>query len=133
MKKIAAGFLSYPPKSKRILLGLRIDTNTWANFGGGFEAEKDKTVKNTAIRELSEETGCNSDYEISKTPLNIYENNFIRYYTYLNVFKKMFHPNLNNEHKNYGWFKLDNLPSNVMPECLATIKKSLTQLESIKP
>lgn len=131
MQNIAAGFLAYHPKSKRVLLGLRSDTNSWANFGGGFEPEKDKTVKDAAIREFFEETGCVSGYKISVKPLEIHKDNFIRYYTYLAIFDKMFEPSLNNEHRNYGWFKLDNLPSNIMPECYEAMMKKKPQLEAI--
>ena len=131
MQNIAAGFLSYHPKSKRILLGLRSDTNSWAAFGGGYESGIDKTIKDSAIRELYEETGCNSGYKISGKPLDIYEDNFIRYYTYLAIFDNMFEPRLNDEHTNYGWFKLDNLPSNILPACLDTIKNKISQLEAI--
>ena len=131
MQNIAAGFLCYHPSSKRILLGLRSDTNSWSNFGGGYEPKKDKILKNTASRELFEETGCSSGYIISIKPIDIYEDNFIRYYTYLAIFDKMFEPTLNKEHKDYGWFKLDNLPSNIFPECLNTMIKVKSELEAI--
>ena len=39
MQKIASGLLAHHEKSNRILLGLRTDTNSWCNFGGGFEEE----------------------------------------------------------------------------------------------
>ena len=128
MQDIAAGFLAYHPKSQRVLLGLRSDTNSWANFGGTYEASKDKTVKDTAIREFWEETGCNSGYKISGKPLDIHEDNFIRYYTYFVVFDKMFEPDINREHTSYGWFKLDNLPSNILQACLTTMENVKPQL-----
>ena len=123
MQDIAAGFFAYHPKSKRILLGLRSDTNSWANFGGGYEPEKDKTVKDTAIREFLEETGCDSGYKVSEKPIDIFKNNFLRYHTYFVTFDKMFEPDINHEHTNYGWFKIDNLPSNILQGCQTTIDK----------
>lgn len=131
MQKIASGLLAYHPKSRRILLGLRSDTNSWCNFGGGFEPGKDATIKDGAIREFGEETCCESDYSISYSPIDIFESNFIRYYTYEAIFPNLFQPKLNNEHRDYGWFKLDNLPSNIMPECLSTINKAKNRLENI--
>ena len=131
MQNIASGFLCYHPTSQRILLGLRSDTNSWANFGGGHEPKKDRLVKDTAIRELCEETGCNSGYKISAKPFDIYEDNFIRYYTYLATFDKLFAPILNQEHKNYGWFKIDNLPSNILPECETTMNKFIDKVNAL--
>jgi len=131
MQEIAAGLLVYHPKSKRILLGLRSDLNCWANFGGGFEPKKDKTIRETAIREFWEETMCDTKYNISKNPIEIHESNFLRYYTYLALFDVLFEPTINDEHKNYGWFKLNELPSNLLPEFKQTLDKNIGMLEKI--
>jgi 8-oxo-dGTP pyrophosphatase MutT (NUDIX family) len=129
--EIASGLLAFHKDSKRILLGLRTDLNCWSNFGGTFESDLDKTVSETAKREFKEETLCNVDYKMSKKPLDIYQDNFIRYYTYLALFDNMFEPTLNDEHKNYGWFKLTDLPSNIFPECLNTINKFKPELDKL--
>lgn len=121
MKEIVAGIFAYHPSSQRILLGLRTDMNCWCNFGGTF-IEEDTTPQRTAVREFWEETMCEEPYTLSKTPLDTYSDNFKSYYTYLATFKKIFEPTLNDEHKDYGWFKIDNLPSNIYPNCLETIE-----------
>jgi 8-oxo-dGTP pyrophosphatase MutT (NUDIX family) len=114
MKEICAGILPIHIPSKRILIALRSSSNLWATFGGHFE-NFDKIVRNAAIREFFEETKFNKKYNISKEPFYIYEDNFIKYYTFLGFFNNMFEPIIDSEHSDYQWVKINELPKNLLP------------------
>lgn len=101
--------------------------NTWANFGGTFE-EEDGNPKTTAIREFAEETGCNVPYKLSNEPIYINKNNFITFYTYLGLFDYEFPVKINEESLGYGWFDLNNLPDNIMPEVEELFQKKRKEL-----
>lgn len=130
MKKICAGILCLHPTSRRVLLGLRSDCKEWSTFGGHFE-ESDSNVKNTAIRELKEETLCNVPYKISKEPIYIFKNNFLIYYNFLSIFDKMFEPKIDKKHYEYSWFKIDCLPENILPGCKEMFNKQMPLLNRI--
>jgi len=130
MQEICSGVLCLHPKSKRVLLGLRNDCKEWSTFGGHFE-KSDSTVKNTAIREFKEETSCNIPYKITKDPIYIFKNNFLRYYTFLAIFDKMIEPKIDDEHSEYCWFKIDCLPNNILPGCKEMFSKQIPLLNRI--
>ena len=117
-KKIGAGIFAIDKNSGKILLCQRgLDTSfseMWAVFGGTFE-EKDGTPKQTAKREFLEETGCVVDYKISREPFFLNSNRFIDFYTYLGVFDGQPEIRINEESLSYGWFHIDNLPTNIIP------------------
>lgn len=130
MQEICAGILCLHPKSKRVLLGLRKDCKEWATFGGHFE-NSDLTVKNTAIREFKEETLCKNPYKISKEPIYIFQNKFLRYYTFLSTCEKMFEPTIDQKHLEYCWFKIDSLPNNILPDCKEMFSETMPLLNRI--
>ena len=117
-KKIGAGIFAIDKNSGKILLCQRgLDTSfseMWAVFGGTFE-ERDGTPKQTAKREFFEETGCVVDYKISREPFFLNSNRFIDFYTYLGVFDGQPEIRINEESLSYGWFHIDNLPTNIIP------------------
>jgi|688.fasta_scaffold220103_4 8-oxo-dGTP pyrophosphatase MutT (NUDIX family) len=130
MQEICAGILCLHPSSRRALLGLRNDCKEWSTFGGHFE-DFDGTVKNTAIREFKEETLCQTPYKISNEPIYIFENKFLRYYTFLSICDKMFAPTIDQEHSEYCWFKIDSLPTNILPGCKEMFNKKMPLLNRL--
>lgn len=134
-KKIAAGVLLIDKITGDLLLGKRAfqsnSPNTWSPFGGGFES-RDGNVKNTAKREVSEESSINSDYEISKSPFYIQDNPKLTFYTFIGILdNKVPVKILDKEHTNYGWFPLDNLPSDLHPGFAELLSKKGKELEEI--
>lgn len=58
--------LCIPLKRDQFLLGMkkrRFGVGKYNGFGGKFESSKDKTIEDTAIRELEEESGLSSQLE----------------------------------------------------------------------
>lgn len=130
MKRICAGLIPIHIPSKRILLALRNDSNLWSTFGGHFE-KKDGIVRKAAIREFNEETKFNKKYNISKEPFYIYEDNFLKYYTFLGFFEEMFEPIIDSEHSDYCWFKLNKLPKNLHPGFKKMLDEKIDNLNKL--
>lgn len=118
-KILGGGILAINLSTGKILLCRRgmkgAHPNTFASFGGTFE-EKDIIPQTTAIREFIEETGCKVPFRISKLPFYVNKNNFLTFYTYLGLFDTEFPVNINEESLGYGWYDLNNLPDNLLPE-----------------
>ena len=133
-KKIGAGILAIDKKTGDILLGKRSfiskDPNTWAPFGGTFEPS-DGSAKNAAKREFSEETGVDTEYEISKSPFLIQNSPFLTFYSFIGLFDDKFPVTINKEHTNYGWFPLDSLPSNLHPGFEKLISDKKVELKEL--
>jgi 8-oxo-dGTP pyrophosphatase MutT (NUDIX family) len=128
-KEIAAGIIPIHPSTGKILMIRRgMDQsypNMWSFFGGKFEI-KDKTPKETAKREFSEESGIEHiKYYISSKPIYVNDNNHCRFYNFLGIFIEQFVPDLEkeNEAQDYGWFSLDNLPHNMHPGAIELFKE----------
>lgn len=134
-KKIGAGVLLIEKETGHILLGKRAlnsdNFGTFSPFGGTFES-KDGNPKTTAKREMQEESGINSEYEISKSPFYIQDSPKLTFYTYLGIIdKKVPVKILDKEHTNYGWFPLNSLPSNLHPGFAELLSKKGKELEEI--
>jgi ADP-ribose pyrophosphatase YjhB (NUDIX family) len=134
-KKIAAGIIAIDKQTGELLLGKRAfgskDSNSWAPFGGTFEI-KDENPKNCAKREFKEETGSDSEYEMSKSPFFVQDNPRVTFYNYIGLFNHKFTATLDNsEHTNYGWFPIDNLPSNLHPGFADMLSSKKAELEEI--
>jgi len=112
--KLGAGFILICPSTKRILLGLRNESEpTWANFGGG--VEKYESSLQCAKREIVEEAGFieGQHYHItSKRPIDISKYINFTYRCYLGVMEHEIEPVLNYEHSSTQWFTLDEIPEN---------------------
>lgn len=138
MKQVAAGILPLCSSTGRVLLGRRGKNQnhplTWASWGGGFDDKKDMTPKDCARREFWEETRCGSHYILSSDPISIHDDNFVRFYLYVGVFKEEFIPDIlsENEASGWGWFDLDKLPENIMEPMVPFFEEKTEQLKKIK-
>lgn len=119
-KLIAAGILAVDKNSGEILLikrsSLVPNPNKWAVVGGKKDPE-DENTRVAAIREFKEEVQPDVPYKLSKLPFFINENKHLKFYTYLGIFDNKFVPILNEENLEYGWFKLNELPEDLLPAC----------------
>ena len=139
-KRLAAGIIPICTKTGNILLCRRSMEgsypNHWGLFGGTFE-EVDKIPKETAKREFKEETKFDGNYQISSTPIDTTSNNFITYYTYVGLFDDEFVPDVDGEdahsqeNSDYGWFKLGEMPDEMIPELESVFKEKKTLLNNI--
>lgn len=116
-KVTGAGILMFEQSTGKVLLGRRglkgKCPNTWSPFGGTYD-KKDKHPKATAIREFIEETGCNQKFQISKTPFYTDDTQLLIYHTYVG-YCPLFDVTINNEHLDFDWFEIENLPENLHP------------------
>lgn len=107
--------------NKTILLGRRAapdyHAGHWCSFGG--TREDGESPLSTAMREISEEAGISHDM-ITTQPRQLYidcdpqRNNF-KFMTYLATTDDQFDVVLNDEHDEYGWFPLTELPQPLHP------------------
>jgi uncharacterized protein len=111
--KYGAGCLLFVPESKKFLLIKRSDfvptPLTWCFPGGGVDSKEDPKV--AAIRECREEVG----YQISRDLHLLYTNEThaprFKFFTYVSIIEKTFHPKLNWESCDYMWTTIDELPT----------------------
>lgn len=136
-KKIAAGVLPVCSRTGRILLVQRgpsqDGSGTWACLGGMFEDKLDHSPKETAKREFVEESRYIGNYKISSTPLFINKSNHLNFYTYVGLFTEEFIPNIEAEKEavDFGWFHLDEIPSNLLPGFAETLNNKNKTLRNL--
>ncbi len=134
-KKIGAGIFLVDKQTGDVLLGRRSfqspQPNTWSIFGGTYESAKDASIQNTAKREFSEETGVDDEYEISKTPFYVQDSQKLTFYNYLGISDGKFPVTIDKEHITYGWYPLDNFPSNLHPGFADMLSHKKSELEAI--
>lgn len=134
-KILGAGILAFDKSTGRVLLGRRgmdtgmYDRNCYSPFGGTFE-KKDGNPRTTAIREFSEETGCQVPYQLSKKPFFINDDNHVKFYTYIGIFEKEFPVKINNESLDYCWFDIKSLPENLHPGVKEMFSKRYEDLKA---
>ena len=107
-----AGVLVKALDTNRVLLVLRSDKCSepynWALVSGGINTEED-TLEGLK-REVFEELGTNPDilkYEFIDTETE----GDMKFFYYEGFTEHEFSPILNEEHDDFGWFEVDNLPS----------------------
>jgi ADP-ribose pyrophosphatase YjhB (NUDIX family) len=136
-KTIAAGILPVCTTTGRILLIRRgfnqPEPGTWACFGGKFESEDDINMKDNATREFVEESGYKGKFRISNKPLDIYENNHLKFYTFVGIFEEEFVPNLEDEEEaiDYGWFYFGESPEDLHPGVEDLFKEKKKTIQNI--
>lgn len=136
-KIIASGVLPLCTKTGRILLARRgfnqPQPGVWANFGGKFERGEDRDPKDNAIREFTEESGYRGKFKISNKPLHIFEDNHLKFYTFLGLFDSEFTPDLEKENEaiDFGWFYLDELPEDLHPGVIEMFEDSKNTLQNV--
>ena len=97
--------------------------NVWGVFGGRFDADKDKNLKDTAKREFREETQYEGPIKLSKNVLFLDADNHLSYYTYVAIFEEEFTPILDEENQDFGWFYLGEMPENLHPGLILVLKE----------
>lgn len=104
----------------KVLLMKRVGEKggTWA-FPGG-KIEDGESPEQAARREAQEETG-NTPGTLAQIDLT--HGNNVEFTTYQSRSNSMFQPVLNEEHDDYMWGELDNLPDNLHPGVAATLKR----------
>ena len=136
-KMIAAGVLPICKETGRLLLIRRgqkqSQAGTWASFGGKFESGEDKNPKENALREFVEESGYGGKFKISNKPLDVYNTNHLIFYTFVGMFDNEFVPDLEQgeEASDYGWFELENLPSDLHPGVFEMFEKNKKTISKI--
>jgi ADP-ribose pyrophosphatase YjhB (NUDIX family) len=134
-KMIAAGIFAICKKTGRILLCRRGflggQPNTWGVFGGKFEKDIDKNVKENAKREFREETEYGGDFNLSKNVLDVQNDNHLIYYTFAGIFEDEFTPTLDEENQDFGWFYLGEMPENLHPGLKATLERKNKTIEKL--
>lgn len=112
----AAGILVACRDTGRVLLGLRSagskNPGTWAVFGG--RQEHDEDPNECASRELKEETGIDVDAEELQF-LHERSRDGGKYSTFLYVVEEEddVEIRLNDEHEDFDWFHLEDLPEDL--------------------
>lgn len=133
-KKIAAGIIFIDTNSGDLLLGRRSyqspNPNTYSPFGGKFEPQ-DGNPQKTAEREFQEETGIDSEFQISKHPFYVQDDAKKTFYNYLGLSNGKPSVKIDKEHITYGWYPLDNLPSNLHPGFADMLSHKKAELEDI--
>jgi ADP-ribose pyrophosphatase YjhB (NUDIX family) len=103
--------------SKRKILLLQKTNKRWT-FPGG-HAEIEETPEQTAIRECSEETGKKvSEQDLKDFLFFLRKKETKPVYSFI-VYAEKFKPKLSNEHKNYHWFKIEDVNSSVLSKAFA--------------
>lgn len=125
----ASGLLIQESVSGKVLLLKRAhwtqDPLTWGIPGGAIpvtpEGEK-MSAWDSALKESQEEIGHLPGYqdELDKT---VFTDGKFTYTTFLITVAKEFTPKLNNEHLDYGWFDLNELPEDTHPGVLWSISR----------
>ena len=106
--------------TKRVLLGKRsapdYHAGHWCSFGG--TRESGESPLSTAMREIEEEASITKD--MINQPNHLYVDtdvtrNDFKFMTYLSTTDNEFEIHLNDEHDEYNWFSLFNLPTPLHP------------------
>lgn len=109
-----AGVLVVARSTSRLLLLRRssevLEPGAWGIPGGRVDSSEEP--RETATRELGEETGYDGEVEMSQAPLMVYEEDdgAFRYSTFIGFVADEFGPELNWESDDAGWFTFDALP-----------------------
>lgn len=114
-KKKAAGCI-FVSKNGKIGLGLRSENgaypNTWGVIGG--MVESGETVKEGVVREAKEEAGIELSEDKLVFLLTTEDEKNLEYTHFIYPVDKEFKPKLNNEHDDFKWFTLENIPENTI-------------------
>jgi 8-oxo-dGTP pyrophosphatase MutT (NUDIX family) len=112
----AAGAFFYCQSTRSVLWAKRSakgvkEPSTWSvTFGG--KCEKGEDPKESAIREVIEETKFNKKFHISTKPVFVFhdEKEKFKYFTYQMTVDYEFSPTLNWEHTEFMWLPLGKTP-----------------------
>lgn len=128
----AAGILFYALDSKRFLFQLRSkssdDPLTWACFGG--TTEDLESPKETAIREVYEETGFDSKVKLFALPDCKLKPNFT-FYNFLGIIDTEFKPITDHETASYKWVEFGDWPKPLHKGMQWLLDTHASQIEDI--
>lgn len=128
---VAAGILFLADDEILLLKRADDDQNhptAWDLPGG--TADAGETAREAAIREAREECGISADFDqyIDALEKIDYTKNKDSNYTTFMLKVSKFKPKLSDEHSDYGWFKLDQLPQNIHPSLHITLDALVLEL-----
>ena len=105
-----AGCIILAKDTKRILIAHRSASveqpHTWGTWGGAID--KHETPEDAIHREVQEEAGYYG--HLSVVPLMVFSSGSFRYYNFLAIVDKEFHPHLDWETQGYKWCKFGEWP-----------------------
>ena len=116
-QKVYSNLILLTPNKDKVLILRRANymrkfKTQWGFPGGSFDIKKDKNSKDTAIRELKEETGIeltwNESYNCKKYESIKNEDNSISDYYITTLEAHIDDIKLSKEHSKYEWFNSDN-------------------------
>lgn len=113
--KAGAGAIIHCADTNRFLLGLRSGNveqpHTWGTFGGAMDKE-DSNPYHTALREVIEETGLDSNKILGHQKLSVYKDpkSGFTYHNYVIKTGEEFEPKLDWENDKALWFSIDDTP-----------------------
>lgn len=109
----AAGLLVIARDTGRALLVFRgadvLEPHTWGVPGGKCERE-DRSMRDCAVREFQEETGCGCAISVLGAPVYVYREPGFEYHNFVGFVDHEFEPALDHENEDAGWFPLMSLP-----------------------
>ena len=121
MTKLAGVLVKY---GEEVLLLKRTNDGLWAMPGG--HVDRDELPINGAIRELLEETGISVSKGDLKLLSRVLNKEYSIYSSYLYETNKRIEPSkLNDEHSEWGYFVVDNLPQPMMPAAEKEVRRIL--------
>lgn len=130
--KAGSGCLVYARNTGRFMVGLRsegvLEPFTWGTWGGA--VPQGMSPEDSALLELSEETGFSEDVELVHVYQFRDEKSGFIYDNYLAVIDDEFIPSLNWENVDFGWFGQGEFPS-PLHDGLRVLLENVPNLEAL--
>ena len=124
MAQEAVGAIFLSINTGRVMLNLRSDSVTYANYWGfvGGKVESNETPLCALTREIAEELGNVPTFQ-DVIPFDVFNttNNKFRYYSFLIVVQDEFIPQLNQESSGYTWVAIGKWPKPLHPGAKSTL------------
>lgn len=108
---VGAGILPISKSTKRILISYRSkyvnEPNTWGIWGG--KIDDNENIKETVIREFTEETNYHGNIDMIDAYVFKSQNNTFTFYNFIGIIDEEFVPELDWETEDYKWVTFEEL------------------------